>query len=332
MGTPGDRMSADVSALVSHSSPVAPQIGLVDSRRGSRGMAGPVRRRDRRPHDVALLGRRERPDDRGRRPSCPARRPDEPDTRCGSIPVDRPRTAKNRVHLDVDCGSVDELVALGATVTAPAEQTGLGWTRMADPEGNDFCAFVRPTDRLPAYRLHGIGIDCHDAEAQARWWGELFGAQPGPREDDCWTLTGIAVDERMTLDFAPVPEPRSEPNGALGRPRRRRRLLACGAGRLWDSTGGPCSPTRRATSSASSHPPDVAVRSAPLATEPVALGAPAPPRRSCTLRAGLLDLGLVVRLARLVVDLLGDAEGRLLLSHTHARTAPSRGNTIRRNP
>jgi hypothetical protein len=150
--------------------------------------------------------------------------------------VDRPRAAKNRLHLDVDCASVEDLVALGATVTASAEDTGLGWSRMADPEGNDFCAFVRHPDRLPAYRLHGIGIDCRDAEAQARWWGELLGAEPTyESQHDCWTLTGVAVDERMTLDFAPVPEPRTEPNrvhwdvqGEVGE------LLARGATHLWD--------------------------------------------------------------------------------------------------
>ncbi len=151
-------------------------------------------------------------------------------------PVDRPRRAKNRVHLDVDCASVDDLVALGATVTAAAADTGLGWTRMADPEGNDFCAFVRPAERLPDYRLHGIGIDCRDAEAQARWWGELFGSEPAyAGEHECWTITGVAVDERMTLDFAGVPEPRTEPNrvhwdvrGDVGL------LLARGAQHLWD--------------------------------------------------------------------------------------------------
>lgn len=151
-------------------------------------------------------------------------------------PVDRPRRAKNRVHLDVECASVEDLVALGATVTASAESTGLGWTRMADPEGNDFCAFVRPPDRLSTYRLHGIGIDCRDAEAQARWWGELFGAEPvHDAQHDCWTLTGIAVDERMTLDFDTVPEPRTEPNrvhwdvqGDVDE------LLSRGATHLWD--------------------------------------------------------------------------------------------------
>lgn len=151
-------------------------------------------------------------------------------------PVDRARRAKNRVHLDVECASVDDLVALGATVTAPAEETGLAWTRMADPEGNDFCAFVREPERLGGYRLHGIGIDCRDAEAQARWWGGLFGAEPVRDPDDgYWTLTGVAVDERMTLDFATVPEPRSEPNRVHWDVRGDvDELLARGATHLWD--------------------------------------------------------------------------------------------------
>ncbi len=151
--------------------------------------------------------------------------------------VDRARSSKNRTHLDIHCSAVADLEALGATVTAAAEDTGLGWTRMADPEGNDFCAFVRPPERLPAYRLHGIGIDCRDAEAQARWWGGLFGSEPAyDAEHDVWTLTGVAVDETMTLDFAPVPEPRTEPNrlhwdvqGEVDD------LLARGATHLWDT-------------------------------------------------------------------------------------------------
>jgi catechol 2,3-dioxygenase-like lactoylglutathione lyase family enzyme len=151
-------------------------------------------------------------------------------------PVDRPHRVKNRVHLDVYCASVEELVALGATVLAPSSETGLGWTVMADPEGNEFCAFVRRPDELPDYRLHGIGIDCRDAEAQARWWGELFGVEPVYQpEHDVWTLTGVAVDDRMTLDFALVPEPRTEPNrvhwdvkGLVPE------LLALGATHLWD--------------------------------------------------------------------------------------------------
>ncbi len=130
--------------------------------------------------------------------------------------VDRPHVVKNRLHLDVDCASVDDLVALGARVLAPAAETGLGWTVMADPEDNEFCAFVRGPGRVPAYRLHGIGVDCVDAELLARWWGEVFGVDPvhekGEDGAGWWTLTGVAADDRMTLDFNAVPEPRTVPN------------------------------------------------------------------------------------------------------------------------
>lgn len=130
--------------------------------------------------------------------------------------VDRPHRVKNRIHPDVDCGSVDDLVALGATVVLPAAESGFAWTQMADPEGNEFCAFERTPDRLPDYRLHGLGVDCVDAERLAHWWGELFGVAPvaetGDHGDAWWTITGAASDARMTLDFGDVPEPRSEPH------------------------------------------------------------------------------------------------------------------------
>ncbi len=58
------------------------------------------------------------------------------------VPVPEPKTVKNRIHLDVDTGDVDLLVALGAEVLrAPDEE--ISWTVLADPEGNEFCAFTR---------------------------------------------------------------------------------------------------------------------------------------------------------------------------------------------
>ena len=53
--------------------------------------------------------------------------------------VPEPRTGKNRVHVDVTTDDLDALLAHGATVQAELPN----WTTMADPEGNDFCAFVR---------------------------------------------------------------------------------------------------------------------------------------------------------------------------------------------
>jgi hypothetical protein len=57
-------------------------------------------------------------------------------------PVPEPKTAKNRLHLDVTTGDLDALVAHGATVLRPKGDGGLGWTVLADPQGNEFCAFT----------------------------------------------------------------------------------------------------------------------------------------------------------------------------------------------
>ncbi|MBF4162381.1 VOC family protein [Nocardioides acrostichi] len=128
--------------------------------------------------------------------------------------VDRPHTVKNRLHLDLD-GSVDDLLARGASVLSPASENGGRWTVMADPEGNEFCAFARDEPRRPGsdYRLHGVVVDCADTSLVAHWWGMRFGVEPVYYEEyEGWTLEGVAVDEEFTLDFGPVPEPRTVPN------------------------------------------------------------------------------------------------------------------------
>jgi hypothetical protein len=68
--------------------------------------------------------------------------------------VPEPKTAKNRVHLDVnvsrrdvaeeerrrDVGAaVSRLVDLGASVLGSFEEHGSYWVVMQDPEGNEFC-------------------------------------------------------------------------------------------------------------------------------------------------------------------------------------------------
>jgi len=53
--------------------------------------------------------------------------------------VPEPKTVKNRMHLDVHVTSIDDLLALGATVVEEFPD----WTVMADPEGNEVCVFPR---------------------------------------------------------------------------------------------------------------------------------------------------------------------------------------------
>ena len=57
--------------------------------------------------------------------------------------VPEPKSAKNRMHLDVTApdpeAEVARLVDLGATRVGDMNEYGYTWTVMADPEGNEFC-------------------------------------------------------------------------------------------------------------------------------------------------------------------------------------------------
>src|SRR2546423_5071943 len=58
--------------------------------------------------------------------------------------VAEPKTAKNRMHLDIKAENVDaevaRLVGLGARTTSePVEEWGERWVVLVDPEGNEFC-------------------------------------------------------------------------------------------------------------------------------------------------------------------------------------------------
>jgi len=60
--------------------------------------------------------------------------------------VPEPKQVKNRVHLDVTMSSEAELERLIALGAHPLQEIRgddgvLWWTIMADPEGNEFCAF-----------------------------------------------------------------------------------------------------------------------------------------------------------------------------------------------
>jgi hypothetical protein len=152
--------------------------------------------------------------------------------------VDRPPLSdqkQNRLHLDIYAASTDGLVELGATVLEPAEKTGFKWTVMADPEGGEFCAFLRDPAELPAYRLHGVVIDSLDPAAQAAWWGEVLG-RPVTTYDgyDYCTLERATPDPVLTLDFVPVPEPRGGPNRVhWDLTGDAEAILAAGATHLW---------------------------------------------------------------------------------------------------
>ncbi len=153
---------------------------------------------------AAVLDLELRPDERGE-----AGLVDQSDTyRLWFNRVPQRKAVKHRVHLDIYARSLADLEDLGATVLLP-EGDDRRWTVMADPEGGEFCAFVR--EELPERRLHGLVVDSVDAAAQAAWWYGVLGGRHTD-EGDWGTVDDLPELPDMTFDFVPVPEPKTVPN------------------------------------------------------------------------------------------------------------------------
>jgi catechol 2,3-dioxygenase-like lactoylglutathione lyase family enzyme len=122
--------------------------------------------------------------------------------------VPEPKWVKNRVHLDVHCNAIAGLTGLGATVL---NDTDFRWVVMADPDGQEFCAFVRPEP--PEDLLHEIVVDCADPAGAAAWWAAVFGMDVTTHDHDGWfsleRLPGAPFDG---MSFVQVPEPKTVKN------------------------------------------------------------------------------------------------------------------------
>ena len=57
------------------------------------------------------------------------------------VPVPEPKTVKNRIHIDVTTPDVQLLLDAGATLVRPRDEE-IRWSVLADPDGNEFCAFT----------------------------------------------------------------------------------------------------------------------------------------------------------------------------------------------
>ena len=67
--------------------------------------------------------------------------PEAPFETLDFIPVPEPKNVKNRIHVDVTTPDVQLLLDAGARLLrAPDDE--ISWHVLADPDGNEFCAFV----------------------------------------------------------------------------------------------------------------------------------------------------------------------------------------------
>lgn len=115
-------------------------------------------------------------------------------------PVPEAREVKNRVHLDVVAPSLDAF----AGCRRLTEIGQFNWTTFADPEGNEFCVFVRE-GVTPG--LKDVVVDSAEPVQIGTWWAEVWGGTLG--EDDGYTyLDDIPGAPVESFDFVTVPEPK----------------------------------------------------------------------------------------------------------------------------
>jgi catechol 2,3-dioxygenase-like lactoylglutathione lyase family enzyme len=121
--------------------------------------------------------------------------------------VPEPVTVKQRVHLDVYADSVDDLVALGGVVV---DAGSFPWTVMKDVEGGELCVFGTRADR-PA-GLKEIVVDTSDPARISTWWATVLGAGHVDHEEGYSYLEPVPEAPFESLDFVPVPEPKTVKN------------------------------------------------------------------------------------------------------------------------
>ncbi len=67
--------------------------------------------------------------------------PNAPMDAISFVPVAESKTTKNRIHIDLTAAAVPPIIDAGATLVR-AQDDEIGWTVLADPEGNEFCVFI----------------------------------------------------------------------------------------------------------------------------------------------------------------------------------------------
>ncbi|MGI8522914.1 MAG: VOC family protein [Nocardioides sp.] len=124
--------------------------------------------------------------------------------------VPEPKTVKNRVHVDVNAESVRQVLDAGATPFAEFER----WTTLADPDGQEFCVFVR--DEPIEQRFYELEWDCAEgADAsrdQAVWWQGVLGGDVVDDERGYSWLEQIPSAPFYSMDFVGVPESKTAKN------------------------------------------------------------------------------------------------------------------------
>ena len=122
-------------------------------------------------------------------------------------PVPEPVTVKQRMHLDVRAGSVDDVVALGGVVV---DADSFEWTVMKDVEGGELCVFLTREGK-PA-GLMEIVVDTADAPSIAAWWADVLGTESKDHEHGYSYIEHVPEAPFEWLVFVPGPDVKTGKN------------------------------------------------------------------------------------------------------------------------
>jgi hypothetical protein len=154
-------------------------------------------------------------------------------------PVPRPAPDGARVHLDLrlpGAGPAHLLAAGASQVRGPGVDP---WYVLADPEGNEFCAFPAVDDR-PA-GIFELVVKCRDPHPLADWWASVIGGK-AESEGPSAAVAGSPEFPWDYLVFDQVPEPKTVPSRMHWHVKLRDRdpseLLGIGAKIVARPTGG----------------------------------------------------------------------------------------------
>jgi len=129
--------------------------------------------------------------------------------------VPEPHDVKGRVHLDLRMPVDDPgaLVALGARVLREPDDA-IAWWVMADPEGNEFCAFGPGDDGDPPVRPEPfeLVVDAVDPAAIGTWWAERLGGTANTTANPWTHIEGAQGFPFQYWVFNPVPESKAVKN------------------------------------------------------------------------------------------------------------------------
>jgi len=133
-------------------------------------------------------------------------------------PVPEPRTGGTWVHLDLRLPEADPapLVAAGATLLRDPDDE-IQWWVLADPEGNEFCAFPpRPDTAQPPggalAHVYELVVGAADGPAQARWWAGILGGTVRVTDDSAYVENAAGLPWEFLVFDLELPWRRSVKN------------------------------------------------------------------------------------------------------------------------